>query len=132
MDRINQRVDSLAALSDVLQDVHDQLQYHTESGFTEEEANSYGQQIHDLQKVLIPEWEKRLKADSYTIDVQCVPALGGFLKIRIQRHGAEPVEVFAESYARFNSDMFDGSCYQYVYQKVLCYQEGLDSGRVPL
>ena len=49
MDRINQRVDSLAALSDVLQDVHDQLQYHTESGFTEEEANSYGQQILETE-----------------------------------------------------------------------------------
>jgi len=42
------------------------------------------------------------------------------------------VVVFAESYAHFNSEMCDGSCYQYVYQKVLCYQDGLASGRVAL
>ena len=46
--------------------------------------------------------------------------------------GVEPVEVFAESYSRFNSEMYDGSCYQYVYQKVLCYEDALASGRVRL
>ena len=50
----------------------------------------------------------------------------------LTKKDAEPVVVFLESYVHFNSEMCDGSCYQYVYQRVLCYEEGLATGRVPL
>jgi hypothetical protein len=132
MLRISQRVNQLSELPGVLEEVRKQLQYHTESGFTAEEANGYAQQLDDLETILIPGWRERLKDAAYEVDVECVPVLGGFIKIKIQREGEEPVVVFTESYAHFNSEMCDGSCYQYVYQKVLCYEDGLASGRVPL
>ncbi len=132
MPRLNQHVTNLSELSGVLRDVRKELAYHTESGFTAEEANGYAQQLDDLESILVPKWAARLKDAAYGVDVECVPTLGGFIKIRIEREGAEPAEVFAESYARFNSEMYDGSCYQYVYQKVLCYEDALASGRVRL
>jgi hypothetical protein len=125
-------VNDLSKLPAVLREVRGQLQYHTESGFSAEEADGYAQQLDDLESILIPEWKSRLKDSTYEIDVECVPMLGGFLKITVHREGVKPVVVFAESYAHFNSEMCDGSCYQYVYQKVLCYEDGLASGRVPL
>ena len=132
MARLSQQVDDLSKLRAVLQDLRKQLVYHTDLGFTAEEANGYAQQLEELGSILIPKWEDRLKDATYTVDVQCIPTLGGFIKISIQREGTAPVEVFAESYARFNSEMYDGSCYQYVYQKVLCYEDALASGRVRL
>ena len=132
MIRISQRVNDLSKLPAVLGELRKQLQYHTESGFSTEEADGYAQQLDDLESILMPEWRARLAGSAYEIDVECVPALGGFLKITVHRAGGKPVVVFAESYAHFNSEMCDGSCYQYVYQKVLCYEDGLASGRVPL
>jgi hypothetical protein len=132
MPRITKRVSDLAELPAVLDEVHQLLQYHTESGFSGEEANGYAQQLEDLKEVLIPAWRERLADSGYAIEVVAVPELGGFLKIAIERAGAAPVQVFTESYGHFNAEMFDGSCNQYVYQRVLCYLEGLESGRVPL
>lgn len=132
MGSINQRANSLFELSSLLQNVRSQLAYHTESGFTGEEANSYAEQIDDVQEILVPQWRKRLKGTSYAVDIQCVPTFGGFLKIKVERAGTDPIEVFSESYARFNSEMFDGSCHQYLYQRVLCYEDDLACGRVSL
>jgi hypothetical protein len=132
MIRIDQRVHHLDKLPAVLEEVRHQLQYHTESGFTTEEANGYAQQLEDLEGLLIPEWRERLENCDYAIDVVAVPELAGFLKITVEREGAKPVQVFAESYSHFNSEMFDGSCNQYVYQRILCYLDGLASGRVRL
>jgi hypothetical protein len=64
--------------------------------------------------------------------VDCDPVLGGFLRIRVVPKGSAPIDAFVESYTRFNAEMCDGSCHQYVYQRVLCYQDGLASGRVAL
>ena len=132
MPRISQRVNDLAELPAVLEEVRHLLQYHTESGFSSEEANGYAQQLHDLQDLLIPAWRERLAGAAYAVEVVAVPELGGFVKIVIEREGTAAVQVFTESYGHFNAEMFDGSCNQYVYQRVLCYLEGLESGRVPL
>jgi hypothetical protein len=132
MPRVSQYLNDLSELSVVLEDIRKQLAYHTESGFTAEEANGYAEQLDDLESILVPKWAERLKGTAYALEVLCIPELGGFIKISIQREGVEPIEVFAESYARFNSEMYDGSCYQYVYQKVLCYEDALASGRVRL
>jgi hypothetical protein len=132
MIKITKRLSNLNELPSALHEVRERLQYHTESGFTAEEANGYAQQLDDVEKILIPAWEKRLRDNAYEIEVDSSPNLGGFLKIKVIREGAKPVEVFTENYAHFNSEMCDGSCYQYVYQKVLCYEEGLETGRVLL
>jgi len=132
MIRISRRSDDVKKLPVLLDEVRKRLQYHTESGFSAEEANGYAQQLDDIETILVPKWEERLRDGSYEVVVDASPNLGGFLKIKITREGAAPVEVFTESYAHFNSEMCDGSCYQYVYQKVLCYEEGLATGRVPL
>ena len=132
MIRITRRLNDVTQLPSVLDEVRKSLQYHTESGFTAEEANGYAQQLDDLQSILIPAWQERLQGVAHQVELDCNPTLGGFIRIRIAREGANPVDVFVESYAHFNSEMCDGSCYQYVYQRVLCYEEGLASGRVPL
>lgn len=133
MPRVEQRITDLAELPPILKQVGSQLQYHTESGFTGEEANAYAQQLEDLEELLIPAWRERLgDAAGYAVEVLAVPELRGFIKLRIARDGTDPVVVFTESYAHFNSEMFDGSCNQYVYQRVLCYKEGLESGRIAL
>ena len=132
MNRIRQRLNDVTKLPSVLGDVQHHLQYHTETGFTTEEANGYAQQLDDIEKLLVPAWEEKLGDTPYEVVVDCMPNLGGFLKIKVIPGGGSPVEVFAESYGHFNSEMCDGSCYQYVYQKVLCYAEGLASGRVGL
>jgi hypothetical protein len=132
MNRISHRLHDLSELASVLHEVRKQLQYHTESGFSGEEANGYAQQSDEIEAILVPLWKERLAGSSYEVSVDCVPSLGGFLKISVKRGGADPVTVFAESYVKFNSEMCDGSCYQYVYQKVLCYEDALNSGRVPL
>jgi hypothetical protein len=133
MPRVEQRLTELTELPAVLNEVGSLLQYHTESGFTSEEANAYAQQLEDLEALLIPAWREHLKdAAGYVVEVLAVPELRGFIKIRIGSEGAEPVVVFTESYSHFNSEMFDGSCNQYVFQRVLCYKEGLESGRIPL
>jgi len=130
--RISQRFNDVTALPSVLHEIRERLQYHTESGFTAEEANSYAQQLDEIEAILLPAWRARLGDAAYEIAVEAMPILGGFLKMTVEREGSNPVVVFAESYIRFNSEMCDGSCYQYVYQKVLCYDEGLASGRIPL
>jgi hypothetical protein len=132
MKKISKRLNDLNDLPAALHQVRDQLKYHTESGFTAEEANGYAQQLDDVERILIPAWEERLRDTSYEIMVDSSPNLGGFLRIKVIREGSKPIEVFTENYAHFNSEMCDGSCYQYVYQKVLCYEEGLATGRVPL
>ena len=132
MKRIIQQMNELDELPALFNELRDKLQYHTESGFGEDEASAFAQQLSDIEAVLIPDWRKRLSGSKYQIGIECSPQLGGFLKMTISRDGAEPVVVFAESYIHFNSEMCDGSCYQYVYQKVLCYQEGLETGRVAL
>jgi hypothetical protein len=133
MPRVEKRLTDLAELPAVLKEIASLLQYHTESGFTSEEANAYAQQLEDLEELLIPAWRERLKdAAGYVVEVLAVPELRGFIKIRIGHDGADPIVVFTESYAHFNSEMFDGSCNQYVYQRVLCYKEGLESGRIAL
>jgi hypothetical protein len=132
MSRIDQQFPDLEALHSAFQEIQKQLRYHTESGFTAEEANGYAQQLDDLEERLVPAWRKKLGDTPYTVMLECSPKLGGFLKIKINRKDAEPVVVFLESYVHFNSEMCDGSCYQYVYQRVLCYEEGLATGRVPL
>ena len=130
--RIQHTLKDIAKLPDVLHEIREHLRYHTESGFTTEEANGYAQQLDEVEAILLPEWKKRLGRAACEIRVDALPFLGGFMKIVIQRPEGDPVVVFAESYAHFHADMCDGSCYQYVYQKVLCYQDGLASGRVPL
>lgn len=132
MVRISQRLNDITELPSALNELRHHLKYHTESGFSVEEANGYAQQMDDIEDILIPAWKERLRDTSYEVVTDCNPALGGFLKIKVARDGKEPVEIFAESYAHFNSGMCDGSCYQYVYQKVLCYRDALSSGRVPL
>lgn len=132
MARITQSLDDIAKLPAAFDELRSHLKYHTESGFSVEEANGYAQQIDDIEAILIPAWKARLEKTKYEIHTDAEPALGGFLKIKVQREGSAPVEVFAESYVRFNSVMCDGSCYQYVYQKVLCYRDALSSGRVAL
>lgn len=128
---IRKQSDDVTKLSSLFKEVREQLQYHTESGFSAEEANGYAQQLDDIEKNLIPDWKARLGDTPHEVILESNPILGGYLKIKIVRDG-KPVEVFAESYGHFNSEMCDGSCYQYVYQKVLCYKEGLTTGRVPL
>ena len=132
MNRINQRLNDLSGLPSVFNDIQKQLRYHTESGFTSEEADGYAQQMEDIEEVLIPLWQSKLEQKKYNIVVDCAPKLGGFLKISVQWEEAQSVDVFAASYNHYNSEMCDGSCYQYVYQKVLCYKDGLASGRVVL
>lgn len=132
MGRISRRLNNVADLPAAFEELRHHLKYHTESGFSVEEANGYAQQIDEIEAILIPAWKERLSDTAYEIQTDCQPTLGGFLKIRVLREGAAPVEVFAESYAHFNSEMCDGSCYQYVYQKVLCYRDALSSGRVAL
>ena len=132
MGRITQRLNDLTELPSAFNELRHRLKYHTESGFSVEEANGYAQQMDDIEDILVPVWKERLGDTSYEILIDSDPALGGFLKIRVIREGLDPVEIFAEAYAHFNSGMCDGSCYQYVYQKVLCYKDALASGRVPL
>jgi hypothetical protein len=132
MNRISRQADDLTGLSSAFGEVRKALRYHTESGFTMEEANGYAQQLDDVGEILFPAWRERLDGASYRVYLDCSPRMGGYVKVRIAKEGADPVVVFAESYARFNSEMCDGSCYQYVYQKVLCYQDALESGRVAL
>jgi len=132
MSRIKHELADLDALHAALQEVRKSLEYHTESGFTAEEANGYAQQLDDIEEKLVPVWREKLGDAPYAVQLDSSPKLGGFLKIKVNRDGAEPVEVFHENYAHFDAEMCDGSCYQYVYQRVLCYQEGLATGRVPL
>jgi hypothetical protein len=132
MTRISQSVNDIAELPGVFEELRHKLKYHTESGFTTEEANGYAEQLDDIEKILLPAWKSRLESSAHEVSVACNPVLGGFLKISVTRDGSAPVEVFVESYAHFNSEMCDGSCYQYVYQKVLCYEDALSSGRVTL
>lgn len=132
MIRICKHVNDITKLPSVFDEVRRNLKYHTESGFSMEEANGYAQQLDEIHDILIPAWKERLLDTPYEVLTECQPSLGGFLRIRVIREGSEPVEVFAESYAHFNSEMCDGSCYQYVYQKVLCYEDALSSGRVTL
>ncbi len=132
MNRIYQQLNNLSELPPLLKEASSKLQYHTESGFEADEASAYSQQLSDIEEILIPEWQARLGDSKYQISFECNPGLGGFLKIKIARDGTDPVEVFAESYVHFNAEMCDGSCYQYVYQKVLCFQEGLETKRVDL
>jgi hypothetical protein len=132
MSLFSQRVSDVSKLPSVFDGLRHKLKYHTESGFTIEEANGYAEQLDDIEKVLVPAWQDRLQDSAYEIAVEGRPILGGFLTIRVYRDKQDPVEVFAESYAHFNSEMCDGSCYQYVYQKVLCYEDALSTGRVPL
>ena len=132
MNRINKELHDLDGLPALFKEVSHKLQYHTESGLTVDEASSYAQQLSDIEKILIPEWRTRLADSRYVIIFECTPQLNGFLKIKIARETADPVEVFTESYAHFNAGMCDGSCYQYVYQKVICYKEGLETKRVDL
>jgi hypothetical protein len=132
MSRFSERVNDVSELPSVFDELRHKLKYHTESGFTTEEANGYAEQLDDIEKVLLPAWEDRLKGTPHQISVESRPVLGGFLTIRVHRDEQDPVEVFAESYAHFNSEMCDGSCYQYVYQKVLCYEDALSTGRVAL
>jgi hypothetical protein len=132
MPKISRRLSDLNALPQALEAVGEQLRYHTESGFTLEEANAYAGQLGEIQKILVPLWRQRLEGRAYGLQLDCDPSLGGFLRIRALPEGGAPVEVFTESYVRFNAEMCDGSCHQYVYQKVLCYEDGLASGRVPL
>ena len=132
MKRINEQLDNLSGLPSVFVQIQEKLRFHTESGFTSEEADGYAQQMDDIGEVLMPLWRTKLEGAKYSIVVDCAPKLGGFLKITAVRKDAPAVEIFTESYSHFNSEMCDGSCYQYVYQKVLCYKDGLASGRVPL
>lgn len=132
MTRFSQRVNDVSKLPSVFEELRHNLKYHTESGFTTEEANGYAEQLDDIEKVLLPAWKDRLEGSDHEVAVESSPILGGFLKIRVLRENQDPVEIFTESYAHFNSEMCDGSCYQYVYQKVLCYEDALSSGRVPL
>jgi hypothetical protein len=132
MNRIDKESDSLNELPSIFQEISGKLQYHTESGLSLDEASAYAQQLSDIEEVLIPEWRKRLGDSKYLIKLECIPQLNGFLKIKIARERSDPVEVFTESYAHFNAGMCDGSCYQYVYQKVICYKEGLETKRVDL
>ena len=130
MNRVYQQLNQLSELPPLFKEVRKQLQYHTESGFSVDEASAYAQQLSDIEEVLIPEWQARLGDSKYQITFECSPQLGGFIKISIAREGAEPAEVFAEPYIHFNAEMCDGSCYQYVYQKVICFKEGLETKRV--
>jgi len=130
MKRIERHSSDLAELPQVLHDLKGMLKYHTESGFSAEEADGYAQQLDDIESILVPMWQERLGGTPCDVEVVCTPRLGGFLKIRVSRDQAPAVEVFAESYGHFNAEMCDGSCYQYVYQKVLCYRDALESGRV--
>ena len=132
MNRIYKELHDLDELPSPFREVSDKLQYHTESGLTLDEASAYAQQLSDIEEILIPEWQKKLTDSKYLIILECIPQLNGFLKIKITRENADPVEVFTESYAHFNAGMCDGSCYQYVYQKVICYKEGLETKRVDL
>ena len=132
MNRIYKELHDLSELPSIFKAVNDKLQYHTESGLTLDEASAYAQQLNDIKETLIPEWRTRLADARYVIIFECIPQLNGFLKLKIARENAEPVEVFTESYAHFNAGMCDGSCYQYVYQKVICYKEGLETKRVDL
>lgn len=132
MPTISRHLSDLNELPTVLDDIGEQLRYHTESGFTLEEANAYAGQLGEIQKILMPLWSERLEGRRYGMQLDCDPSLGGFLRIRVLPDGGAPVDVFTESYARFNAEMCDGSFHQYVYQRVLCYQDGLASGRVPL
>lgn len=132
MPTISRRLNNLDELPMALDEIGQQLRFHTESGFTLEEASGYAGQLSEVQKILVPLWKERLTDRGYELLVDCDPVLGGFLRIRILPEGGDPVVVFAESYARFNSEMCDGSFHQYVYQRVLCYEDGLASGRVPL
>ncbi|MCU0835493.1 MAG: hypothetical protein MUC77_13860 [Chromatiaceae bacterium] len=132
MDRIIQSLNDIAKLPAAFDELRHHLKYHTESGFSVEEANGYAQQMDDIEAILIPAWKAKLRNTTYEVFVDSQPTLGGFLKVRVAREGSAPIEVFAESYTHFNSEMCDGSCYQYVYQKVLCYRDGLSSGRVAL
>jgi hypothetical protein len=132
MNHITKQLNDVAELPSVLHEVREKLKYHTESGFTAEEANGYAQQLDEIEEILLPLWKERLQGADYQLAVDCTPQLAGFLKIKVMRVDEKPVEVFAESYGHFNSEMCDGSCYQYVYQKVLCYRDGLQTGRVAL
>jgi hypothetical protein len=132
MNRIHKELHNLSELPAIFKDVIGKLQYHTESGLTLDEASAYAQQLSDIEDVLIPAWQQRLGESKYLIIFECIPQLEGFLKIKIAREGRDPLEVFTESYAHFNAGMCDGSCYQYVYQKVICYKEGLETNRVDL
>jgi hypothetical protein len=132
MNRIYKELHDLDELPSTFKEVSDKLQYHTESGLTLDEASAYAQQLSDIEEILIPEWRTRLADSGYLVIFECTPQLNGFLKIKIARESAGPVEVFTESYAHFNAGMCDGSCYQYVFQKVICYKEGLETKRVDL
>lgn len=132
MNRIIRQLTQLSELPTLFEEVRGKLQYHTESGLDADEASAYAQQISDIEDILIPEWRARLGDSKYQITLECSPQLGGFIKIKIAREGANPVEVFADSYIHFNAGMCDGSCYQYVYQRVLCFREGLETQRIDL
>jgi hypothetical protein len=132
MNRIYQELHNLSELPTTFKETSNKLQYHTDTGFSLDEANAYAQQLSDIEEILIPDWQTRLGDSKYLIIFECNPQLGGYVKIKIARDGADPVEVFAENYIHFNAEMCDGSCYQYVYQKVICFQEGLKTKRVNL
>ena len=132
MNRIYKELHDFDELSVIFEEIGNKLQYHTESGLTVDEASAYAQQLRDIEEILIPEWQKRLGNSKYVIIFECTPQSNGYLKIKIARDNAEPVEVFTETYVHFNAGMCDGSCYQYVYQKVICYKEGLETKRVDL
>lgn len=132
MATISHRLSDVNELPPVLEDIAERLRYHTESGLTLEEANAYADQLGEVRKTLLPAWQQRLEGRAYEVQVDGDPMLGGFLRIRVVPQRGAPVDVFLESYAPFNAEMCDGSCHQYVYQRVLCYQDGLASGRVAL
>lgn len=132
MIRIHHRLDTLEQLPSLFKDIRHHLQFHTESGFSTEEAEGYAQQLEEVEAILLPLWKARLGEKPYAVQVDGALGLHGFIRIQILREGKEAVPVFSESYGHFNAEMCDGSFYQFVYQRVLCYQDGLESGRVDL
>ena len=132
MKRIYKELHNLSQLPATFEEIRNQLQYHTESGLSLDEASAYAQQLNDIKEILVPAWQTKLGNTDYFINLECIPQLNGFIKIKITKDKAEPVEVFTESYTHFNAGMCDGSCYQYVYQRVICYKEGLETKRVNL
>ncbi len=132
MIRIHRRLDTLEQLPPLFEEIRHHLQFHTESGFSIEEANGYAQQLEEVEKILLPLWKARLGEESYAVQVDAALGLHGFIRIQILRAGKAPVTVFSESYGHFNAEMCDGSFYQFVYQRVLCYRDGLASGRIDL
>ena len=73
MNRINQQLNKLSELPPLFKEVRGKLQYHTESGFSVDEASSYAQQLSDIEEILIPDWEARLGDSKYQITFDCSP-----------------------------------------------------------